>query len=56
MSVPWSRRSFLRLSGNAALVTGIPSAVTFSSAGAASAAGDEFDRLRDKWRGMLLGG
>ncbi|WP_327418841.1 polysaccharide lyase beta-sandwich domain-containing protein [Streptomyces sp. NBC_01233] len=38
MSVPWSRRSFLRLSGNAALVTGIPSAVTLSTPGGASAA------------------
>ncbi|WP_404953229.1 polysaccharide lyase beta-sandwich domain-containing protein [Streptomyces sp. 147326] len=56
MSVPWSRRSFLRLSGNAALVTGIPSAFTLSTAGAASAAGDGFDQLRDRWREMLLGG
>lgn len=55
MSVPWSRRSFLRLSGNTALVTGIPSASIFPTAGAASGAGDEFDRLRDKWREMLLG-
>ncbi|MFG2983852.1 polysaccharide lyase 8 family protein [Streptomyces sp. NPDC048258] len=47
MSTPWSRRSFLRLSGNAALLTAIPSL--------AFAAGDEFDTLRGTWRKMLLG-
>ncbi|MFF3673875.1 polysaccharide lyase 8 family protein [Streptomyces sp. NPDC002120] len=55
MSAPWSRRSFLRLSTNAALVTAIPSAFTFSTAGTSSAAGDEFDQLRDRWREMVLG-
>ncbi|MFD4868223.1 polysaccharide lyase 8 family protein [Streptomyces sp. NPDC058412] len=58
MSAPWSRRSFLRLSGNAALVTGIPSAVTLSAVDAASTAStadDEFDQLRDRWREMVLG-
>lgn len=55
MSTPWSRRSFLHLSGHAALLAGVPSVGALSSAGSASAAGDEYDHLRLTWRGMLLG-
>ncbi|MFI1283840.1 polysaccharide lyase 8 family protein [Streptomyces sp. NPDC020858] len=56
MSSPWSRRSFLRLSGNAALLTGTLAAGSLPTAGAASAAaGDDYDELRATSQGLLLG-
>ncbi|MFD3548775.1 hypothetical protein ACFWUW_24760 [Streptomyces sp. NPDC058655] len=50
MSTRWSRRSFLRLSGSAALLTTVPPA-----AATARAADDAYDSLRARWRGMFLG-
>ncbi|MCX5610681.1 MULTISPECIES: polysaccharide lyase 8 family protein [unclassified Streptomyces] len=55
MSSPWSRRSFLHLSGNAALLAGMSSVGALAPTGTASAAGDEYDTLRLRWRGMVLG-
>lgn len=49
MSTPRSRRSFLHLSGSAALLT------TISSTGSAFAAGDAYDTLRATWRATVLG-
>lgn len=54
MSTPWSRRSFLHLSGSAALLGTVSSAGLLTSAGAAFAA-DAYDILRLKWREMVLG-
>ncbi|MEU9148543.1 polysaccharide lyase 8 family protein [Streptomyces sp. NPDC048349] len=57
MAGPWSRRSFLLagLSSAGALTsTGAASASASSSATAAAAA-DEYETLRLRWRGMLLG-
>lgn len=55
MSSPWSRRFFLHLSGNAALLAGMSSVGALAPTGTASAAGDEYDTLRLRWRGMVLG-
>ncbi|MCX5010243.1 polysaccharide lyase 8 family protein [Streptomyces sp. NBC_00555] len=55
MSSPWSRRSFLHLSGSAALLAGMSSVGALAPTGTASAAGDEYDTLRLRWRGMVLG-
>ncbi|MFG2874123.1 polysaccharide lyase 8 family protein [Streptomyces sp. NPDC048337] len=55
MSTPWSRRSFLRLSGSAALLAGASPVAAVSSAAPAFAAGDAYDTLRLKWREMVLG-
>lgn len=51
MSTPWSRRSFL-LAGISSV--GALSSIPAASA-SASAADDEYDTLRLRWRGMLLG-
>ncbi|MFD3776542.1 polysaccharide lyase 8 family protein [Streptomyces sp. NPDC058612] len=57
MSTPWSRRSFFRLSGSAALLAGIASTGPASAASAQTPeAGDAYDALRGAWREMLLGG
>uniref|UniRef100_A0AAU2K2Y5 Polysaccharide lyase 8 family protein n=1 Tax=Streptomyces sp. NBC_00049 TaxID=2903617 RepID=A0AAU2K2Y5_9ACTN len=56
MSSPWSRRSFLRFSGSAALLGAVPAVgAVLPTAGSAFAAGDEYDALRLRWRTMLLG-
>ncbi|MFC9294501.1 polysaccharide lyase 8 family protein [Streptomyces sp. NPDC057011] len=55
MSASWSRRSFLRLSGSAALLAGTSSAAAVCSGGPALAAGDAYDTLRLRWREMVLG-
>ncbi|MET9609427.1 polysaccharide lyase 8 family protein [Streptomyces sp. NPDC006512] len=54
MSGPWSRRSFLRLSGTAALLGPVSSTGVLAPAGGAFAA-DAYDTLRLKWRDMVLG-
>ncbi|MEU9162273.1 polysaccharide lyase 8 family protein [Streptomyces sp. NPDC048424] len=54
MSGSWSRRSFLRLSGNTFLLGSVSSTGFLAPAGSAFAA-DAYDALRLKWRGMLLG-
>ncbi|WP_330299859.1 polysaccharide lyase 8 family protein [Streptomyces sp. NBC_00503] len=54
MSSPWSRRSFLRLSGTAVLLGSASSAGVLASAGGAFAV-DAYDTLRLKWRDMVLG-
>ncbi|MFG2749649.1 polysaccharide lyase 8 family protein [Streptomyces xanthophaeus] len=55
MSTPWSRRSFLHLSGSAALLSALSSAGALSAAGPALAAGDAYDTLRAVWRETVLG-
>lgn len=54
MSLPWSRRSFLHLSGSAVLLGSVTSAGVLASAGGAGAA-DAYDTLRLKWHDTVLG-
>ncbi|MFD3539167.1 polysaccharide lyase 8 family protein [Streptomyces sp. NPDC058662] len=58
MPVPWSRRSFLHLTGTTALLllAALPQAGAAHAAGAARGAGDAYDALRATWRAALLGG
>ncbi|WP_411104762.1 polysaccharide lyase 8 family protein [Streptomyces sp. cmx-4-9] len=56
MSTPWSRRSFLHLSGSSALLASLSGAGGLAATGSATpAAGDPYDTLRAAWRTAVLG-